>query len=164
MLSFYDSPIGRLFIETAEDALLRISTSPSGFPESSERKYDGGGAVLKETYHWLDIYFSGRQPDFTPRLLFAGTSFQRLVWQLLRAIPYGSTLTYGSLAMKVALARGQSRMSAQAVGNACSRNPILLIVPCHRVVGKDGSLVGFASGIDRKCWLLDWEKKHLFAQ
>lgn len=164
MLSFYDSPIGRLIIETEADTLLRVSTSLCDFPENSERECDGGGAVLSETNRWLDMYFSGRRPDFTPRLFFAGTPFQRKVWQLLQEIPYGCTLTYGSLAKEIALARGQSHMSAQAVGNACSRNPILLIIPCHRVVGSNGSLVGFASGIDRKRWLLDWEKEHSLAQ
>jgi methylated-DNA-[protein]-cysteine S-methyltransferase len=107
---------------------------------------------------WLDAYFSGKAPDFTPPLDPRGTAFQRAVWELLLAIPYGQTVTYGELAASLAERRGLSRMSARAVGGAVGRNPISLIVPCHRVVGADGSLTGYAGGIDRKRRLLALEK------
>ena len=107
--------------------------------------------VLDETRRWLDIYFSGRKPDFTPTLLLKGTTFQQRVWKSLLAIPYGQTVTYGELARNLGI------RSAQAVGGTVGRNPIAIIVPCHRVVGSDGSLIGYAAGLDRKRTLLQLE-------
>ncbi len=113
--------------------------------------------VFDEARRWLDLYFSGREPDFTPSLRLTGTDFQTEVWALLRAIPYGGTTTYGALARKLSRARGLSRLSAQAVGGAVGRNPISILVPCHRVVGANGSLTGYAGGMDRKLALLKLE-------
>lgn len=103
---------------------------------------------------WLDIYFTGREPDFMPPFHTTGSDFQLTVWELLRQIPYGETTTYGELAKRIAERRGLPRMSAQAVGGAVGRNPISIIVPCHRVVGTNGSLTGYAGGIERKKALL----------
>lgn len=114
--------------------------------------------VFEETDRWLDVYFSGREPDFTPPLLLKATSFQKAVWDILLAIPYGQTMTYGEIAGKVAASRGLARMSAQAVGGAVGHNPISIIVPCHRVVGAGGSLTGYAGGIDKKMKLLSLER------
>lgn len=114
--------------------------------------------VLRQTKRWLDIYFSGREPDFTPPLHFTGTAFQNEVWRLLSSVPYGRTTTYGALARRLAAEKGLSRMSAQAVGGAVGRNGISIIVPCHRVVGSNGSLTGYAGGIGRKIALLKLEK------
>ena len=106
--------------------------------------------ALAETERWLTVYFSGGVPDFTPPLSLAGSAFRRAVWSLLLQIPYGKTVSYGALAAELARQRGLSRMSAQAVGGAVGHNPVALIVPCHRVVGADGSLTGYAAGLDKK--------------
>ncbi len=113
--------------------------------------------IFQQTRHWLDIYFSGKIPHFTPPLSMDGTPFRKAVWKLLLTIPYGHTMTYGEIAAQIAAQKG-SNMSAQAVGGAVGHNPISLIVPCHRVVGSNGSLTGYAGGIDKKIQLLTLEK------
>ena len=113
--------------------------------------------LFDEAKRWLDVYFSGREPDFTPPLHLTGTAFEREVWALLRAVPYGKTTTYGEIAAQLARQRGLAHMSAQAVGGAVGRNPISVIVPCHRVLGADGSLTGYAGGLARKRRLLALE-------
>ena len=114
--------------------------------------------VFDETVHWLDIYFGGRRPDFTPPLNFIGTKFQKEVWEILLTIPYGKTISYGEIAKRIAERRGAEYLSAQAVGGAVGHNRISVIVPCHRVVGSNGSLTGYAGGIDKKIKLLELEK------
>ena len=114
-------------------------------------------ALFGEVKRWLDMYFSGKEPDFMPPLHMIGTAFEREVWDILRAIPYGQTTTYGAIAAQLAKRRGLAHMSAQAVGGAVGRNPISVIVPCHRVLGADGSLTGYAGGIERKRRLLALE-------
>ncbi len=111
-------------------------------------------AVFDQTRRWLDLYFSGREPGFTPALNPAGSAFRRAVWEILLKIPYGKTTTYGQIACEIAAARGLAKMSAQAVGGAVGHNGISIIIPCHRVVGTHGSLTGYAGGIDRKIKLL----------
>ena len=103
------------------------------------------------------MYFSGREPDFAVPLRPSGTPFQQEVWAALREIPYGQTTTYGAIARQMAARRGLPRLSAQAVGGAVGRNPICILVPCHRVLGADGSLTGYAGGVERKRWLLESE-------
>lgn len=115
--------------------------------------------MLSEARRWLDVYFGGQEPDFTPPLHPAGSAFQQEVWGLLRRIPCGQTTTYGALAKRLAAERGLSRMSAQAVGGAVGHNVISIIIPCHRVVGTNGSLTGYAGGIDKKAALLRLEMK-----
>ena len=107
-------------------------------------------AVFDQTRRWLDLYFSGREPSFTPALNPMGSAFRRAVWEILLKIPYGKTTTYGQIAREIAAARGLAKMSAQAVGGAVGHNEISIIIPCHRVVGTHGSLTGYAGGIDRK--------------
>ena len=107
---------------------------------------------------WLEVYFSGRCPDFTPPLKTKGTEFQIAVWDILLTIPYGATMTYGEITSKMAPRNGLSKMSAQAIGGAVGHNPISLIIPCHRVIGTDGSLRGYAGGTAKKQWLLELEK------
>ena len=104
--------------------------------------------VFKKTHQWLEIYFAGRNPDFIPSIQPPGTAFRQKVWAILLQIPYGEVLAYGDIARKLNV------NSAQAVGGAVGRNPISLIIPCHRVIGSDGSLTGFAGGLDKKTWLL----------
>lgn len=121
--------------------------------ENEEREL----TLFRDVRRWLDAYFSGREPDFMPPLHLIGTAFEREVWAVLRAIPYGETTTYGAIAAQLARQRALAHMSAQAVGGAVGRNPISVIVPCHRVLGADGSLTGYAGGIERKRRLLALE-------
>lgn len=113
--------------------------------------------VFRRTDNWLDIYFSGKEPDFTPALRMTGSEFRQEVWQILLAIPFGKTMTYGEIAKILADRRGANTMSAQAVGGAVGHNPISLIIPCHRVIGTNGALTGYAGGLEKKAWLLDME-------
>ena len=112
--------------------------------------------VFEEARRWLDIYFSGKEPGFLPPLAPKATPFRKKVWDILLSIPYGQTITYGEIAKTIAREQS-SRMSAQAVGGAVGHNPISIIVPCHRVVGTNGSLTGYADGIDKKVQLLTLE-------
>ena len=116
--------------------------------------------IFEETERWLSVYFSGQKPDFTPRLHLFDTPFRLTVWNCLLTIPYGETITYGELAQKTGWYGKLYRGSARAVGGAVGRNPISLIVPCHRVIGADGSLTGYAGGVERKRLLLQLEKTH----
>ena len=113
--------------------------------------------ILIETKKWLDIYFSGKEPKFTPPLHPAGSVFRQTVWQILLEIPYGQTITYGEIARQMAKINNTPHMSAQAVGGAVGHNEISIIIPCHRVVGRNGSLTGYAGGIDKKISLLKLE-------
>ena len=115
--------------------------------------------VFRRTDNWLDIYFSGKEPDFTPPLRMKGTEFRHEVWQILLTIPFGKTMTYGEIAKILADRRGIKSMSAQAVGGAVGHNPISLIVPCHRVIGTNGALTGYAGGLEKKTRLLDMESQ-----
>jgi len=115
-------------------------------------------SILAETKRWLDVYFSGEEPNFTPPLHPIGSTFRQAVWQILLQIPYGQTTTYGEIARQLAEMQGIDHMSAQAVGGAVGHNEISIIIPCHRVVGTNGSLTGYAGGIDKKIKLLELEK------
>lgn len=155
----YQSPLGG--ITMASDGAALTGLWFDGQKYFSEGLADGAAAktlpVFDETMRWLDIYFSGRRPDFTPPLNLKGTAFRKEVWQLLLQIPYGQTITYGQLAAQLAAHNGLKRMSAQAVGGAVGHNPISIIVPCHRVVGTGGSLTGYAGGLTKKLALLKLE-------
>lgn len=113
--------------------------------------------VFSMTRRWLDCYFSGGQPGFLPPLAPEGSAFRRRVWEILLEIPYGEVRTYGDIAAQIAKESGMAGMSAQAVGGAVGHNPISILIPCHRVVGKDGSLVGYDGGLDKKVFLLGLE-------
>ncbi len=115
--------------------------------------------VFAQTEKWLEIYFSGSKPDFTPPLVLTGTPFRTAVWELLLHIPYGHTMRYGEIAAALAEKDIASAASARAVGGAVSHNPISLIVPCHRVTGAGGALTGYAGGIERKRRLLRMEMR-----
>ena len=151
----YSSPLGEVLL-SADD------TGLSGLWFAGQRYFartlppgaaPGETPVLTETKRWLDCYFSGKRPDFLPPLHLIGTDFQQAVWNLLLEIPYGQTVTYGALARTLAQQLGKPAMSAQAVGAAVGRNPVSIIVPCHRVVGADGNLTGYAGGVERKLQL-----------
>lgn len=113
--------------------------------------------ILEDTKKWLDLYFSGEEPNFTPKLKLEGTEFRREVWKILLEIPYGETLSYKGIAEKLIASGKYERMSSQAVGGAVGHNPISIIIPCHRVVGTSGSLTGYAGGLARKVKLLELE-------
>ena len=158
---YYRSPLGRLLLAADEIGL-------TGLWFERQRYFAQGLApvhtdeetpILAQTRRWLDLYFSGSVPDFTPPLHPVGSDFRQEVWALLRRIPCGQTTTYGALARQLAAERGLSRMSAQAVGGAVGHNVISIIIPCHRVVGANGSLTGYAGGIDKKAALLRLEMK-----
>lgn len=155
----YDSPLGGILLAADESGLTGLwfgggKHFAEGLPAAHIRRET---PILAAAKGWLDIYFTGREPDFRPPLHPTGSPFQQAVWALLLQIPYGQTVTYGQLAARLAAERGLARMSAQAVGGAVGRNRISLIIPCHRVIGADGSLTGYAGGLDRKAKLLAWE-------
>ncbi len=114
--------------------------------------------IFKVTKNWLDIYFQGDIPDFTPNIKYdTGSKFQILVWEILRQIPYGRSTTYGEIAKLTAKKMNKQTMSAQAIGGAIGRNPISIIIPCHRVLGSDGRVTGYAGGFNKKRYLLSIE-------
>ena len=114
--------------------------------------------VFELAENWLAEYFAGKEPKAEVPLQFTGSDFQESVWKILQNIPYGSLITYGDIACEIAAQRGLARMSAQAVGGAVGRNPLCIIIPCHRVIGADGSLTGYGGGIQRKKALLELER------
>ena len=123
-------------------------------------------SILTDAKKWLDVYFSGEEPKFTPALHPTGSTFRQAVWQILLQIPYGQTITYVKIARQMSEIQNTPHMSAQAVGGAVGHNEISIIIPCHRVVGSNGSLTGYAGGIDKKIALLKLEHtdmSHLFA-
>ena len=155
----YQSPLGGITMASNGTALTGLWFNgqkyfAEGLAETAAAKTL---PVFDETVRWLDIYFGGHRPDFTPLLNLEGTAFRKEVWQLLLQIPYGETTTYGELAAQLAAHNGLKRMSAQAVGGAVGHNPISIIVPCHRVVGTSGSLTGYAGGLAKKLALLKLE-------
>jgi len=155
----YPSPLGDLLLAADEEGIVGLWFDNAKYYASrlEQAHQVGSTPILEEGKRWLDIYFSGREPQFQPALHLIGSSFQRAVWQILLQIPYGKTMTYGEIAAQIAVQRGLARMSAQAVGGAVGRNPIGIMVPCHRVVGADGSLTGYAGGLEKKAYLLQLE-------
>ena len=156
----YESPLGGMTMVSDGQALTALQfdlPEPSGEGPDVRREMRRL-PVFDDTCRWLDRYFSGGVPDFMPALALHGTPFRQAVWEILLTIPYGQTLSYGEIAARVAEAHGVGRMSAQAVGGAVGHNPVAIIVPCHRVIGADGSLTGYAAGLDKKRRLLQLEK------
>lgn len=123
--------------------------------ECTEKDFD----IFDDTSRWLDIYFRGKEPDFTPKILITGTPFRKSVAEIMLTIPYGKTMTYGEIANVIAKEKGIAKMSAQAVGGAVGHNSISIIIPCHRVVGTNGSLTGYAGGLDKKYNYWNWKKQ-----
>ena len=155
----YDSPLGGILLAADEEGLTGLwFDGQKYFARTLPKEYaERETPILREAERWLDVYFSGREPDFTPPLHPEGSAFQQAVWALLLEIPYGKTTTYGALAQKLAEKQGLAHMSAQAVGGAVGHNPISLMIPCHRVIGTNGSLTGYGGGIARKVKLLELE-------
>lgn len=158
---YYHSPIGKILIVYNDEAIIGLWIEgqkhyAANFKESPAQNKNH--PLILKAKDWLDKYFDGNKPDIsTLPLAPEGTEFQQCVWQLLREIPYGETVTYGELAKRTAKMLGKERMSAQAIGGAVGRNPISIIIPCHRVIGADDSMTGYDGGLDKKRFLLELE-------
>lgn len=158
--SEYTSPLGGILLAADEVGLRGLWFDGQKYfardlpDELTERETP----VLSEAKRWLDLYFGGQEPDFLPPLHPVGTPFRQAVWEILLRISYGKTVTYGEISKQLAEKMGLERMSAQAVGGAVGHNEISIIIPCHRVVGSNGSLTGYAGGINRKIKLLELER------
>lgn len=155
----FDSPLGEMFMSADFLGLTGL-----WFKEQRDLCACGkdeliwsGCKVFDLTKKWLDVYFSGRDPEFEVPLSLTGTDFQILVWREISLTPFGCTRSYGDIARSIAARRGLSRMSARAVGHAVGQNPVSIIIPCHRIIGSNGSLTGYAGGIEKKIALLACE-------
>lgn len=158
-VSNYNSPVGQIGMASDGESLIGL------WIEGQKHfcKFDKSDfifkdlPILKETKNWLNIYFSGKCPDWTPKLLLKNISaFREIVCKVMQNIPFGKTITYGEIAKQIERKTGK-KVSAQAVGGAVGHNPISIIIPCHRVVGANGNLTGYAGGIDKKVMLLENE-------
>ena len=155
----YESPLGKITMTSDGERLKGLwidgqhdyADSLTELPEQREL------AVFAQTKDWLDDYFSGRPLKALPPVAPDGSAFRKRVWEILMEIPYGQVRTYGDIAKQIAEETGKRRMAAQAVGGAVGHNPISILIPCHRVVGRDGSLVGYGGGLDKKVFLLELE-------
>lgn len=156
----YDSPLGPMTMLSDGSRLLGLWFDGQKYALGryvQEPLREAHNQVFDTTRMWLDTYFGGHVPDFLPPLEVEASAFRRLVCDILLTIPHGTTTTYGAIADEVAIRTGRRRMSAQAIGGAVGHNPISIIIPCHRVLAADGSLTGYAGGMDRKAWLLGHE-------
>ena len=155
----YKSPLGDILLASDDAGLTGLWFEGQRYfalhlaSDHIEKETD----ILMQAKKWLDIYFSGQDPDFIPSLHVEGTSFHREVCEIMLSIPYGKTMTYGEIAQTIASRRGIRKMSARAVGGAVGHNEISIIIPCHRVVGANGNLTGYGGGISRKVRLLELE-------
>ena len=162
-IAHYVSPLGGITLAGCDDALIGLwfdgqKYFGSTLPKSCAQEEL---PVFSLARRWLDRYFGGNDPGFVPPLQLHGSPFRKAVWDILLTIPRAQVITYADIARRIAQSRGLAHMSAQAVGGAVGHNPISLIIPCHRVVGSDGSLTGYAGGIDKKAWLLALEQADL---
>ncbi len=155
----YDSPLGGIMMAGDGEALTGLwFDGQKYFADTLSEEHTAKNLpVFEQTDHWLDVYFGGKPPDFTPPLNMKTTPFRKAVWEILLSIPFGHTMTYGEIAGMIAMQKGLSSMSAQAVGGAVGHNPISLIIPCHRVIGSNGNLTGYAGGLEKKRSLLAME-------
>lgn len=158
--SHYASPLGPIIMASDGEALCGLwfdgqKHIPDKVLNDTKKKPDI--PIFHDTRRWLDIYFSGNAPDFTPHVRLNASEFRMRVWQILLTIPYAQTTTYGHIASIIAQERAIRSVSAQAVGNAVGHNPVSIIIPCHRVLGAHNSLTGYAAGIDKKIELLKLE-------
>lgn len=163
--TYYNSPVGKLLIASKDGKLIGLWIEGQKYylgKIKDELIENDKEEILVKTKKWLNKYFLGENPKISDLdISLNGTSFEKVVWELLKKIPYGEVTTYKELSKKVAKKLGKEKMSAQAVGGAIGHNPISIIIPCHRVVGTDGSLTGYAGGIDKKVKLLKQEKVNM---
>lgn len=158
-ITHYPSPLGEILLASDGKALIGLWFKDQKhfaltLESKKETREENNLPVFHLAIQWLNIYFDGIKPDFSVPVHCSGTPFQQEVWHILQTIPYGQTITYKDIASRIAAERGIPHMSAQATGGAVSRNPVSILIPCHRVIGTDGSLTGYAGGIDRKKALL----------
>ncbi|WP_027406530.1 methylated-DNA--[protein]-cysteine S-methyltransferase [Anaerovibrio sp. RM50] len=160
-ISFFDSPLGKLYLTADDGGLTGIiyeNEDGNQLPLNvSDIEFNDEQPDIMDAKLWLSLYFNGGRPDFTPKLSLKGSDFRMDVWDVIKDIPYGKTMTYGEIAKVVEEKRG-TRVSAQAVGGAVGHNPVSIIVPCHRVLGAGGAITGYTGGLDKKKFLLDLEE------
>lgn len=161
----YNSPLGGITVASNGEALTGLwFDGQKYFCDTLPEQYKVKELpIFDEVKRWLDIYFGGKTPNFTPPLSMETTPFRKAVWEIMLTIPFGQTMTYGEISDRIAKQKGVTKMSAQAVGGAVGHNAISLIIPCHRVVGTNGSLTGYAGGVDKKLKLLTLEKVDMSA-
>ena len=154
------SPLGEVRLRSDGESLkgLWFVGQVNDAKEISDLEIKNDLPIFRQVESWLESYFSGKQTSITIPLQPKGTSFQQRVWQILQEIPYGETMTYGEIAHRIAKEKGVETFSAQAVGQAVGKNPISILIPCHRVLGKNGALTGYAGGVHRKEKLLQLER------
>ncbi|WP_281674625.1 methylated-DNA--[protein]-cysteine S-methyltransferase [Veillonella tobetsuensis] len=158
----YESPLGTMIML----GTLTYLTDLFFVDEAHAPSYDDAEYIEQKTgpfevtIMWLDQYFKCQKPFITPPIQLEGTEFRKSVWSILQTIRYGETTTYGDIGKQIAEKQGKDKMSAQAVGGAVGHNPISIIIPCHRVIGSNGKLTGYAGGIERKKYMLDLESKY----
>jgi len=153
----YNSPLGEMIMAADDVGLVGLYFANPRYSALCQSLQEKDLPIFVDTRRWLDVYFAGEKPDFDLPMHFVGSEFQVRVWKILCGIPYGKTMTYGEIAKILAKQSGIEKMSAQAVGGAVGSNNISIIVPCHRVVGANGNLTGYASGLDKKIALLKLE-------
>lgn len=157
----YESPIGTLLLESDDEFITKIELVDDK-NLSQDIEDESSNFVFCKVQLWLDTYFKNKQVLAYPKIKFIGTNFQKLVWKSLQELAtFGQTISYKDLANSIIITTKQAKMSCQAIGNAVAKNPLLIIVPCHRVVGSNKTLTGFSCGIDAKIYLLEHENKTL---
>lgn len=157
---FYESAIGKIILTSDGENLTGLWFTTSRFSELCEiekEQFHEELPVFHRTCRWLDAYFKGQNPKIDIPMRLSGSAFCLRVWEILKTIPYGQTITYGDIAKQIAAEQGKAKMSAQAVGYAVGHNPISIIIPCHRVVGAKGNLTGYGGGLDKKIQLFTLE-------
>ena len=154
------SPLGEVRLRSDGESLIGLwfVGQVNDAKEISDLEIKNDLPIFGQVESWLESYFSGKQTSITIPLQPKGTSFQQRVWQILQEISYGKTMTYGEIAQRIAKEKGVETFSAQAVGQAVGKNPISILIPCHRVLGKNGALTGYAGGVYRKEKLLQLER------
>lgn len=159
----YQSPLGGITVAADHDGLTGLwFDGQKYFAGTLSAEHEAKNLpVFEQTKEWLECYFKGVDPGFIPKLHLKGSPFRLAVWKILQGIPYGETITYGDIAKEIARQQGKQSMSAQAIGGAVGHNPVSIIVPCHRVIGSNGSLTGYAGGISRKVQLLNFEQTNM---
>ncbi len=162
-ISDYQSPLGKIILTADEIGLTGLwFEGQKDIPHHLDKTHEKREIPLfRKVKQWLDTYFTGVEPNISIPVHVTGTAFQNEVWEILASIPYGKTITYGEIARQLAEKKGIPRMSAQAIGGAVGRNKISILIPCHRVVGAKGNLIGYTGGIDKKAALLKFEKSEI---
>lgn len=157
----YNSPLGKIILASDGENLIGLwFDKQKYFPTYIKDSEEKSLPIFKQTKKWLDIYFSGKSPKFIPHISIEGASpFRKKVWEILLTIPFGKTISYGEIAKQIK--RTGTKVSAQAVGGAVGHNPISIIIPCHRVIGSNGNLTGYAGGLDKKLALLKLENPNI---